>query len=101
MPSNPSSPICRPTKKAFPKAPTNKLRTRPNPPVESCSGDKNEWKWRTQSPVYRKRVKRATEMVRRYRQTLTGSPFLSRPQKDAIHRLLDTVTFDESRRMAE
>lgn len=99
MPSNSASPICRPTKAAFPKRPTNKLRTREYPPVDSCSGDKPSWIWKTSSPVYRRRVKKATEMVKTYRLNATGSDHLDRRDKDAVHRLLDALTFDSERRM--
>lgn len=101
MPSNPSNPVCRPNKAAYPHRPTNRLRTRANPPVDSCANDAGSWQWRTQSPIYRKRVKGAIQMVRRYRQALRGTPNLQRDERDSIHRLLDTATFDASRRMAD
>lgn len=96
MPSNPLSPICRPTKAAFPKKPTNKLRTRQYPPIDS--GDMGEWQHKTHSPIYRRRVKKAIEAVKTYRLMTVGSDHLDRVDKDAVHKLLDTLTFDAQRR---
>ncbi len=67
------------------------------PPVESCQGNPRSWLWRTQSSVYRRKVKKATELVQRYRMTTVGSAYLSRSEKDSVHRLLDTLTFDANR----
>lgn len=93
MPSQNTS-VHRPSAAAFPKRPTNKLRTRSNPPIECDTG---EWQWRTASPIYRRKVKRSVELIKRYRQLTVGCSYLDRPSRDAIHRLLDVATFDSSR----
>lgn len=81
---------------------TKKVRAKPTPPreyppVESCQGNPRSWLWRTQSSVYRRRVKKATELVQRYRMAEFGSAHMSRANKDAVHRLLDTLTFDANK----
>ena len=48
--------------------------------------------------MYRRKVKKAIEAVQLYRLTTTGSDNLDRADKDAVHRLLDTLTFDANRR---
>ncbi len=97
MPSNPSSPICCPTSKAFPHRPKNKLRVRSYPPIDS--GDVGQFIWRNNSSTYRRKVKKAVEFVQTYRLKTTGSTYLDRADKDAIHHLLDTMTFDPTRRV--
>ena len=98
MPSNPSSPVCRPTAKAYPKRPKNKLRVRQYPPIDSCAGNVGKWIWKNNSSVYRKRIAKAVRLVQTYRLKTTGSTHLDRTDKDAIHSLLDPMTFDSSRR---
>ncbi len=97
MPSRPNDPTGRLTPADFPHRPTNKLRVRRYPPTDSCEGDVAQWKWRTASPVYRRRIKRAVQLVQAYRLSTTGCDHLNRDEKDAIHRLLDTNVPDSRR----
>ncbi len=99
MPSNPKSPICCPTKKDYPNSPTNKLRTRMYPPTDGCVNDVGHWQWINNSGTYRKKVKKSIEMIQWYKLITTGSDHLDRRDKDAVHRLLESLTFDANRRI--
>lgn len=72
---------------------SNRRNERRHPPVDSCAGDQPQWLWRTQSPIYRRRVKRAIQRVASYRLAVHGCDHLTRGQVDAVHRLLDTNTW--------
>lgn len=99
MPSY-NTPIHRPNAKNCPKRPKNRLRTREYPPIDSCKGDKACWIRLNESPNYRRRVKKAVEMVKTYRLMATKGErdYLDRADVDAIHGLLDQFTFKSNRR---
>lgn len=97
MPSQNNS-ISRPTTAAYPGQPTNRLRTRSPIPVYTCSGRPDKWVRLAQSHSYGQRIKRAIEMVKTYRLVVTGSDYLDRMDRDAIHDLIDPFTFESGRR---
>lgn len=95
--NGPESRFCKAS--ALPKGgpASNRRNQRRNPPADSCAGDPQQWVWRAQSPIYRRRIKRAIEAAKRLRQTTRGVSHLTRGDKDAIHRLLDTATRETAR----
>jgi len=90
--------MAQPTSKSS-RPPANRLITRPYPPITSC--DTREWVRRTQTGTYRRRVKRAIQMVQGYLLSTKGSAHVSRAQRDAVHYLLDTNVPDNDRRMRD
>lgn len=99
MPSRNDS-LSKPNARAYPKdRPSNRLRVRQRPPIDSCAGDQGAWAWRTNSPIYRRRVKRAIQSVQTYLLMARGDDSITTEQRDAVHRLLDTLTFDPTRRV--